>query len=96
MAANVPLVESGTAGYLGQVQPIVKVNLFDVPGTALDAKSRSVTGPDGMLRLHSQAYSEDVPSMHYPLHTVSADSLHCVGEKLPSAVSEFRLWFAPY
>lgn len=26
MAANVPLVESGTAGYLGQVQPILKVN----------------------------------------------------------------------
>ncbi|KAF8519723.1 hypothetical protein BU17DRAFT_12823, partial [Hysterangium stoloniferum] len=24
MAANVPLVESGTAGYFGQVQPIVK------------------------------------------------------------------------
>lgn len=25
MAANIPLVESGTAGYLGQVQPILKV-----------------------------------------------------------------------
>lgn len=25
MAANVPLVESGTAGYLGQVQPLLKV-----------------------------------------------------------------------
>ena len=25
MAADVPLVESGTAGYLGQVQPILKV-----------------------------------------------------------------------
>jgi hypothetical protein len=25
MAANVPLVESGTAGYLGQVQPMLKV-----------------------------------------------------------------------
>lgn len=25
LAANVPLVESGTAGYLGQVQPIIKV-----------------------------------------------------------------------
>ena len=28
MAANVPLVESGTAGYFGQVQPIVKVCAF--------------------------------------------------------------------
>ena len=27
MAANIPLVESGTAGYLGQVQPLLKVSL---------------------------------------------------------------------
>ena len=27
MAAQVPLVESGTAGYLGQVQPLLKVRL---------------------------------------------------------------------
>lgn len=26
MAAGVPLVESGTAGYLGQVQPLLKVS----------------------------------------------------------------------
>jgi len=28
MAANIPLIESGTAGYLGQVQPILKVSAF--------------------------------------------------------------------
>jgi len=28
MAAGVPLVESGTAGYLGQVQPLLKVMDF--------------------------------------------------------------------
>jgi hypothetical protein len=28
MAARVPLVESGTAGYLGQVQPLLKVRDF--------------------------------------------------------------------
>ena len=33
MAANVPLMESGTAGYLGQVQPIVKVGCSDVSQT---------------------------------------------------------------
>jgi len=27
MASKVPLVESGTAGYLGQVQPLLKVKL---------------------------------------------------------------------
>lgn len=26
MAAEIPLVESGTAGYLGQVQPLLKVS----------------------------------------------------------------------
>lgn len=28
MAAQIPLVESGTAGYLGQVQPLLKVGYF--------------------------------------------------------------------
>lgn len=27
MAGNVPLIESGTAGYLGQVQPILRVRV---------------------------------------------------------------------
>ena len=37
MAANVPLVESGTAGYLGQVQPILKVRQSQTEGnTVLD------------------------------------------------------------
>jgi len=35
MAANVPLVESGTAGYLGQVQPITKVCIPQNTATAL-------------------------------------------------------------
>ena len=41
MAANVPLVESGTAGYLGQVQPILKVryNLKNSYGTEPSASS---------------------------------------------------------
>jgi hypothetical protein len=32
MAAKVPLVESGTAGYLGQVQPLLKVRLSHFKG----------------------------------------------------------------
>jgi len=32
MAARVPLVESGTAGYLGQVQPLLKVRNLQPPG----------------------------------------------------------------
>ena len=30
LAAGVPLVESGTAGYLGQVQPIIKVRFLEL------------------------------------------------------------------
>ena len=38
MAADVPLVESGTAGYMGQVQPIKKVStLSDISLLALSA-----------------------------------------------------------
>ena len=35
MAANIPLVESGTAGYLGQVQPIIKVCITSLEHCAL-------------------------------------------------------------
>lgn len=34
MAANVPLIESGTAGYLGQVQPIIRVRFLFMPEEA--------------------------------------------------------------
>ena len=30
MAAEIPLVESGTAGYLGQVQPLLKVSGYEL------------------------------------------------------------------
>lgn len=47
MAANVPLVESGTEGYLGQVQPILKVS------TAVHLVERgpliALAGPRGVL-----------------------------------------------
>jgi len=31
MAGDIPLVESGTAGYLGQVQPLLKVTFQKKP-----------------------------------------------------------------
>jgi len=46
MAANVPLVESGTAGYLGQVQPILKVYL---PHFRPRRLLMMTTGPDGVF-----------------------------------------------
>ena len=41
MAANVPLVESGTAGYLGQVQPILKVRTYSFICHSLSLVARS-------------------------------------------------------
>lgn len=35
MAAKVPLVESGTAGYLGQVQPLLKVSTIYVSSASI-------------------------------------------------------------
>jgi ubiquitin-like 1-activating enzyme E1 B len=41
MAAGVPLVESGTAGYLGQVQPLLKV--MDVVADAVSSLKHSLS-----------------------------------------------------
>ena len=46
MAANVPLVESGTAGYLGQVQPILKVGISRFRSRRLLI---ATAGPDGVF-----------------------------------------------
>lgn len=61
MAANVPLVESGTAGYLGQVQPILKVRptRFDPRQSLMDnrtGRSVSIALSNRLLRL-----SQSVP-----------------------------------
>jgi len=51
MAARVPLVESGTAGYLGQVQPLLKVRVAcEVSGFPLECHIEyPFAGYDGML-----------------------------------------------
>lgn len=42
MAAEIPLVESGTAGYLGQVQPLLKVRDLDLStGIDIDLPKRT-------------------------------------------------------
>ena len=42
MAAEIPLVESGTAGYLGQVQPLLKVRDLDLStGIDIDLPNRT-------------------------------------------------------
>ena len=43
MAAEIPLVESGTAGYLGQVQPLLKVGGYEL-SASISLKYRLVIG----------------------------------------------------
>lgn len=40
-----------------------------------------------MLRLYEQTRPEIVSGVHYKKHAQPANTLHCVGEKLPSTVS---------
>ena len=44
LAADVPLIESGTSGYVGQVQPIKKdlTECFDCTGTHVDPLAKLV------------------------------------------------------
>jgi hypothetical protein len=81
LAADIPLIESGTTGFNGQVQVIRKV------GAPLCIWSHSGTdshvGPIAMLRLHTESHAQVLPSLHDPKHSIAADSLHRVGQVLP-------------
>lgn len=76
LAADVPLIESGTTGFNGQVQPIIKVS---------STKARSGTmklilsGQNRMLRLQYQRSSQELPCLHHQEYSQSADSLHSMG-----------------
>ena len=39
-----------------------------------------------MLRLPAETYAENVPRLYHPLHPFTADTLHCLGEKLSPTV----------
>lgn len=89
IATNVPLVESGTTGFLGQVQPILKVSLDSqrsivfcdvadgVPNVRL-----CLSGSHGLLRLHGEADAEDVPGMYHSLHSNDTYPLCRMGEDM--------------
>ncbi|KAH0826390.1 hypothetical protein J3R83DRAFT_5358 [Lanmaoa asiatica] len=81
MAAGIPLVESGTAGYLGQVQPLLKV--CPSPRSA-PFHPPWVLGSHGVFRLHTETNPKIVPSLHYPIDPLATDSLYCLGQKLIS------------
>jgi molybdopterin/thiamine biosynthesis adenylyltransferase len=64
LAADVPLVESGTAGYRGQVQPIKKATLLIRITVGLIADNGMFQGLGRMLRLSREGTSQDISRLH--------------------------------
>lgn len=85
VAARVPLIESGTAGYLGQVQPIIKVNRNGSGPPNNEDLERS-KGCHGMLRLRSETNPQKLPGLHNTLYTERTDPLCCMGEVVSVSV----------
>lgn len=82
LAADVPLIESGTTGFNGQVQVIRKVRSRRViPITVL--ATHLTLGQIPMLRLHAERPSQVLPRMHDPKYSVATYPLHRLGEILP-------------
>lgn len=85
LAANVPLVESGTTGFNGQVQVIEKVGNSS-RSTDCKANTGSFLGENGVLRLQREANTQIISNLHHSHSSHPADPLHCVGEELFIAV----------
>jgi len=89
LAADVPLVESGTTGFNGQVQIIKKVSKNDRCGSM--AENVWCTGADGVLRLQYERGSKKLSCLHNTEYAKSANPLHSLGKKLPIYVCLSRL-----
>ncbi|KZP05062.1 hypothetical protein FIBSPDRAFT_967619 [Athelia psychrophila] len=74
MAAKVPLVESGTAGYLGQVQPLLKASPASIShaSTVINA----LAGSHRMLRLHPQTHAQTFPTC--TIRSTPSQPIHCI------------------
>lgn len=78
LAANVPLIESGTTGFNGQVQPILKVGWITL---GLDTMTGMLTiaGQERVLRLQHERNPKELSRLYHPKHTEPAHTLHRVG-----------------
>lgn len=77
LAADVPLIESGTTGFNGQVQVIKKVRLSSYVTVA--CRYSFIPGQNGVLRLQPKGGSEVIPCLHDPQYSQPAHPLHCLG-----------------
>ena len=73
LAAHVPLVDSGTAGYLGQVWFCFSICPLSLGTGALGTQGCPLAGEhppgrDRVLRVPAEAHAEDVPCVHHPEH----------------------------
>jgi molybdopterin/thiamine biosynthesis adenylyltransferase len=82
-AAGVSLIESGTAGYMGQATPIVKVSFRNPPKSVQADKA----GPNGMFRLSDQTCAKVFPGLHDPSNSKRANTLYHLGESVSLWVS---------
>jgi len=99
LAADVPLLESGTSGYVGQVQPIKRetTECFDCTGAFFcaplwnwsvpqtDAAGCASALPPFPLPCR-QARAQDVRSVHDPQHALDRSPLHRLGKVVPLPV----------
>jgi molybdopterin/thiamine biosynthesis adenylyltransferase len=79
LAAGVPLVESGTTGFNGQVQVIKKVGIVSV---FKSSSNKQFAGRDRMLRLCRESTPQELPCLHNSQHAEPADTLHSLGKEL--------------
>lgn len=82
LAADVPLIESGTTGFNGQVQPIKKVRIWKRGGPDISWLTFRI-GCHQMLRLRREDSAKEFRCLHHPEHPKSAHPLHSVGQELP-------------
>ncbi len=89
LAADVPLVESGTTGFNGQVQIIKKVSTNDRCGSM--PENLLCTGADGVLRLQYERSPKELSCLHDTEYAKSAYPLHSLGKKLSIYVCLSRM-----
>lgn len=94
LAADVPLVESGTAGYFGQVTVIKKVRLIALLAFChrLFEFRFSFLVLNRMLRMPTKDNAEDVSRLYNSQYSFGTHSLHCVG-KTSIQVFHFLLYW---
>ena len=92
IAGNIPLVESGTAGYLGQVQPLLKVCRKHYNNCGNIYLLTSSIGYDRMLWLCRETDPEIISRVHDPFHSLTGHSLYSLGQKLPLRVRNLHIW----